>query len=180
MSILLVAPAPVSTLSITVVKTQSCRLHHEQMPGKWKLGPPASSSSAPASIVSQTCATMVSVPTQGASRAVIQAVCNVRVVRCAAPSMSNALQRDLSRLVQQQPVRLAKPSQSIQRSRRGLITTAAEGNGAGPASTGLSIDLRGDAMRSLTAFAGCAGLCMFIFKLSALVCRQEGLHRWSC
>ena len=150
--IVAVAPAPVRTLRI--VKTRRCRLHHEQIPGLWKLGPPASSSSAPASIVHQECATMVSVPTQGASRAVIQAVCNGRMVRCAAPSMSYALQRDLSRLVQQQPVCSAKPSQQIQRSRRGLVTTAAEGNGAGPASTGLSIDLRGDAMRPLCCFCG--------------------------
>ncbi|CAL5227872.1 g10912 [Coccomyxa viridis] len=57
--------------------------------------------------------------------------------------MSHALQRELSRVVHQQPAFSAKASQSILRSKRGLITTAAEGNGASPASTGLSIDLRG-------------------------------------
>ena len=75
-------------------------------------------------------------------------------MRSAIPSMSYALQRDLRRLVHQQPVISTKPSQRILRAKRGLITTAAEGNGAGPASTGLSIDLRGDAMRSLCSFCG--------------------------
>lgn len=92
---------------------------HRQFPSLWKLGPPASPSSAFASIIPRSCANMVSVPTQGASRAVIQAVCNGRVVRCAAPSMSHALQRELSRLVHQQPAFSAKPSQSILRSKRG-------------------------------------------------------------
>ena len=145
-----------------------------QIPSLWKLGPPASSSSAPASIVLQKCANMVSVPTQSASRAVIQAVCIGRVVRYAAPSMSCALQRDLSILVSQHPFLPAKARQSVQRSKRGLTTTAAEGNGAGPASTGLSIDLRGDGVRSVCMHIDCPRIHISSFPdfLSSLQARR--------
>ena len=88
---------------------------------------------------------MVSIPAQGASRAVINAVCHGNVVRCAAPLLPARLQRDLSSMLDLLKTHPRINICSLSRSRRGVVTKAAENNGASPSSTGLSIDLRGDA-----------------------------------
>lgn len=88
---------------------------------------------------------MVSIPAQGASRAVINAVCHGSVVRCAAPLLPAKLQRDLSNILDLQRTHPHKYICGLPKSRRGLVIKAAEGNGASPSSTGLSIDLTGDA-----------------------------------
>ena len=75
----------------------------------------------------------------------VNAVCHGGVVRCAAPCLPARLQRDLSSILDQQKTYPHRSICSLARSRRGFVTKAAEGNGASPASTGLSIDLKGDA-----------------------------------
>lgn len=94
---------------------------------------------------------MVPIPTQGASRAVVNAVCHSSAVRCAAPCLPVRLQSDLSSIIDLQRTHLHRNICNLPRSRRGFVTKAAEGNGASPASTGLSIDLRGDADAAVIA-----------------------------
>jgi hypothetical protein len=123
---------------------------------------------------------MVSVPTQGASRAVIQAVCNGGIARCAAPSSSCALLRDLSSIVHLQRKTQGRVSQCISRSRRGFVTMAVEGNGASAASTGLSIDLRGAASNCCHLQALTEEGMNLEYRLICHPCRQKSVHRWRC
>ena len=85
---------------------------------------------------------MASMPTQGASRAVICAVRHTALSRRCTPS---ALQTSSIRL--RSPIStvrcLAKQQLSVQR--RCITAAASESNGSSPSTSGLTIDLRGEA-----------------------------------
>ncbi|EIE24261.1 NAD(P)-binding protein, partial [Coccomyxa subellipsoidea C-169] len=85
---------------------------------------------------------MASIPTQGASRAVLSAVRNGALNRCPTVSLGGALPCKLNRIYQGIPIRTAG-RRSIANERKHITTQAVESNGSAPARAGLSIDLRG-------------------------------------